>query len=94
MKRNSKRDFDAAGENALEGLGLTVGEMRGVARRQLAASLVVGVLVLAVGAVLALRPGHFDERSYRSAHSRVQQPAFVAPSDHVIAATKHRIETP
>lgn len=94
MERRARGGFDLGEENAIEGVGLTISEMQGVARRQLAGSLVVGLLILAVAAGLALRSNRVAEPRYSVAHGAAQQPVFVTPSRHVIAATKHEIETP
>jgi len=94
MERSARGGFDRAEEMAIEGLGLTISEMQGVARRQLAGSLVVGLLILAIAAGLALRSNRVAEPSYSVAHGAAQQPIFVTPSRHVIAATRHEIETP
>jgi hypothetical protein len=68
-------------------------EMRGVARRQLKASIVVGILVIAVASLIALRSTP-SLTVLTTAHSGVQQPVFVSPPDHMIASAKRRIETP
>jgi len=94
MERSVREGFGPAEENAIEGVGLTISEMRGVARRQFAGSLVVALLILAVATGIALRSNRVIAPSYRAVHSAAQQPVFVTPSRHVIAATKHEIETP
>ncbi len=94
MERSTRGGFDPAEETAIEGLGLTISEIQGLARRQLAGSLVVGLFVLAVAAGLALRSDRIAEPRYGLAGGAVQQPTFMTPSRHVIAATKHEIETP
>jgi hypothetical protein len=70
-----------------------VSEMQTMARRQLAGSIVVGVLVLAVASLIGLRSTH-SPAPITTAHSGVQQPVFVSPSAHMVASTKQRIETP
>ena len=90
-------DFDRSGESPLRGFGLTVSEMRAVARRQLAGSVVVAIFVLAIAAVLGIRSNQVSEPRYETAHSGTRgtrQPIFVTPSDRVIAAVKHKIGGP
>ena len=94
MERISRTIFDSAEKGPIEGFGLTIGEIQAVARRQLAGSVVVAILVLSVAAVIALRSNQLSEPTYTTAHSGVQQPVFVTPSDHIIAAAKRKIEAP
>jgi hypothetical protein len=72
---------------------MSIGEIRAVARRQLAGSIVAGILVVAVASLISLssiNPSTLAE----NAHSGVQQPIFVPPSDHIIASERQKIETP
>jgi hypothetical protein len=82
-------------EEAIHGLGISVGAMRSVARRQLAGSVVVAVLVVTVAGLTAVRFDHRDV-AYLTAHGSpsVQQPIFVTPTDRVTAAINHRTEVP
>jgi hypothetical protein len=81
------------GDQEIEGFGLTVSEVQAIARRQLAGSIVAGILIVAVAAVFGLRSVHTSP-IYTAAHSGVQQPELVHPTDHVIAAGKRIIEAP
>jgi hypothetical protein len=85
----------AYGEDVIEGVGITVGAMQAVARRQLAGSVVVAIIVAAFAVMAALRPGHYDA-AYTTARALpgVQQPILVTPSDHVVAAAKRGVEVP
>jgi hypothetical protein len=89
-KLNSR---ERIGDQEIEGFGLTVSEVQAVARRQLAGSIVAGILIVAVAAVFGLRSVHTSP-IYTTAHSGVHQPEFVHPTDHVIAAGKRIIEAP
>jgi hypothetical protein len=71
----------------------SVGETRMVARRQFIGSVIAGILVVAVVALLALRPAHVSTFA-TTTHSGVQQAVFVAPPVHMIASAKRVIETP
>jgi hypothetical protein len=86
------RDLDRDGK--IEGLGLTVGEVRAVARRQFAGSIVAGSLVVAVAAVIGLSSVPYSPANYTTARAGAQQPIFIAPSDHVVASIKRKIEAP
>jgi len=74
--------------DSIEGLGLSVDEIRAVARRQLVGSFVVAILVLMVAGVVALRSNHLPRRDYASEHNirGVRPPTFVTPSEHQIGA--------
>jgi hypothetical protein len=71
-----------------------VSEARVMARRQLTGSIVAGILVLAVATLVGLRPASHSPVVAVAAHGGVQQPLIIAPSDHMIASAKRRMETP
>jgi hypothetical protein len=71
-----------------------VSEMRRVARRQLTGSIVAAMMVVAVASLVSLRSTHYSPGVRTTAHSSVQQPVFVSPSDHMVASVKRKIETP
>jgi hypothetical protein len=91
---------DASGsthrDDTIEGVGLTIGEMQAVARRQLVGSVVVAILVVTVAGLVALRSTHLAGPNYTTAHNirGVQQPSFLTPSEHLIATTKRAAEVP
>jgi hypothetical protein len=93
-KLRNLRSLDRIGDQEIEGLGLTVSEVQAVARRQLAGSIVAGILIVAVAAVFGLRSVQHLSPNYTTAHSGVHQPEFVHPTDHVIAAGNRKIEPP
>jgi hypothetical protein len=74
--------------STIEGLGLSIGEIRAVARRQLVGSFVVAILVLTIAGFVALRSNHLPRRDYASEHNirGVLPPTFVTPSEHQIGA--------
>jgi hypothetical protein len=72
---------------------MSVGEIRAVARRQLGGSIVAGILVVAFASLSYLSSTH-SSTFVAIAHKGVRQPVFVAPSEHIIASVKQRIETP
>jgi hypothetical protein len=66
------RDED---KDVIQGLGVTVGAMRYIARRQLVGSIVVLALIIAVAGLAALHPNHRDSafataKTTRSAQHR------------------------
>jgi hypothetical protein len=83
-------------DDMIEGLGLTIGEMQAVARRQFVGSLVVAILVLAVSSLAVLRSNHLTGPHYAIAHNirGVQQPSLAAPSEHLTATAKRAAEVP
>ncbi|HLW92551.1 MAG TPA: hypothetical protein VKS78_14800 [Roseiarcus sp.] len=90
-------DYNAklAQDDVIEGVGITVGAMQGVARRQLAGSIVVAMLVAAVAAMTTMSSAR-HETGYATARYApvVQQPTFVASPDRVVAAAKRQTELP
>lgn len=70
-------------------------DMRSVARRQLTASIAVGIVIAAIAGLMAARPVPHQPQ-YAAAHkySAVQQPVFVTPSQHMLAAIKGATELP
>jgi pilus assembly protein Flp/PilA len=74
---------------------LSVGEMQGVARRQLVGSVAVAILVVAVAALTAMRPASRDA-TFPPAHrvTFIQQPAFMTPPGRHAAAAKYELEVP
>jgi hypothetical protein len=83
-------------DDTIDGVGLTVGAMQAVARRQLVGSVVVAVVVATIAGVVALRSTHLGEPTFLTAHNvrGVQQPTFVTLPEHLIAATKRALEVP
>jgi hypothetical protein len=83
--------FDASGEGVIDGVGVTVDEMKEVARRQLRGSIVAGMLVAAITGLVALRPSP-PEIALRSTHtiSLIRHPAVAAPSHDLTAAAIDR----
>ena len=86
-------DLERQNEYAVHGFGLSVRELESAARHQFAGSLVVGVLLSAF-ALIGLHSMHDHEPRYTTARKGVQQPVFVASSEHIVAAAKRKIETP
>jgi hypothetical protein len=82
------------GDDVIEGLGLTLTEMRAVARRQLAGSIVAGVLVVAAAALVGLCSMGRSSPDYTAAKSGVQQPEFVQATDRLVAGRRRAIELP
>jgi hypothetical protein len=83
------------GEDVIDGVGITVGEMRAVARRQLAGSIVVAILVAAVAGLAALKPTSLEGAS-APLHELtvVHQPTLAPPFARDVAAAKNTSETP
>jgi hypothetical protein len=83
------------GEDAIGGVGLSVGAVQSVARRQLIGSIVVALLIAAVAGTAALKP-IYSVATTAPAHgfAVIQQPTFVTLPDQRIAATKRKIEVP
>lgn len=77
-------------QDPIQGFGLTVSEMRIVARRQFVGSVVAGSLVVAIAALIGFRS--HSSMLVVTAHKSVEQPVFVAPPDHVIAEFKLKRE--
>jgi hypothetical protein len=77
-------------------LGLNLDEVRALASRQLSASLVVAVVVLAAGALVALRASHEDSAGIaQRSFAAVQQPTFVMrQTQHVAGLVRHGFELP
>jgi hypothetical protein len=97
MEETSSDSIDSIEhDDTIDGVGLTVGAMQAVARRQLVGSVVVAILVATVAGVVALRSTHLAEPTFATAHNvrGVQQPTFVTPPEHLIAATKRALEVP
>jgi hypothetical protein len=97
MEEMSNDSFDSAQrDDAIDGVGLTIGAMQAVARRQLVGSVVVAILVATVAGVVALRSTDLAAPSFATAHNirGVQQPTFVTPPEHLIATTKRAVEVP
>jgi hypothetical protein len=89
---NKNQTFD--GNNTAFGLDLD--EVRQTASRQLLASLVVGVLVLASAALMAVRPSHQDSAGVaQQRFTAVQQPMFVTQQTQRVAGlARHGMELP
>jgi hypothetical protein len=81
-------------EDVIGGVGIWVGAMQSVARRQVAGSVVAFVLIV-TAAGTALRSSHEDE-TYPMARAirGVQQPAFVTSADGFTLAVKSKIQVP
>jgi hypothetical protein len=89
---NNNQTFDE--HNAAFGLDLD--EVRQTASRQLLASLVVAVLVLASAALMAVRPSHEDSAGVaQQRFTAVQQPTLVTQQTKRVAGlVRHGIELP
>jgi hypothetical protein len=89
--------LDEEGELENAGIGLDLSDVQSVAHRQLAASLVVAVVIAAAAVgMTALKPAHRDTADLAPQRSAmVQQPSFVTPPGQRVAAkARHRIELP
>jgi hypothetical protein len=93
----ASRDISGFGqcEEAIAGVELSVEGIRAVARRQLAGSIVVALLIAGVAGLSATRPS----RDLAAAPSRqifpvVRQPTFSTPLEHNLAAVKRTKEIP
>jgi hypothetical protein len=88
-------DFNIFGANQAAS-GLDLDDVQASAGRQLVASLVVAIVVLAAAALMALCPTHTDLADV-SQHrfAAVQQPVFVSQSTQRVAGlVRHEIELP
>jgi hypothetical protein len=72
--------------------GLDLDKVQSSAGRQLLASLVVGVIIIAVAGLIALRPVHHDSAGLALQVASVQGPTFV--TQHVAGRIRHEIELP
>jgi hypothetical protein len=73
--------------------GLDLDKVQSSAGRQLLASLVVGVIIIAVAGLIALRPVHHDSAGLAlHRFASVQGPTFV--TQHVAGRIRHEIELP
>ena len=90
-------------EDAIVGVGLSVGAVQSVARRQLIGSIVVALLIAAVAGIAALQTMYsvattaaYSAATTAPAHgfAVIQQPTFVTLPDQHIAATKRKIAVP
>jgi hypothetical protein len=88
------REDAAKGDDVIESVGLTVGEMQEVARRQLRASLAAAVLIAVVAALLALTP-HSKEVAIVPVHDFkiVRHPSF-EKTGRDVAAVRNTKEAP
>ena len=97
VEYESVKSSDPIGDayDAIGGLGLGADEMRSVARRQLAGSIAVAVVIAAFAGLMAVRPVH-REAQYAAAHksSVIQKPVFVTPPEHLLAAVNGATELP
>jgi hypothetical protein len=77
------------------GLGLSVGEVRSVARRQLIGSVVAAMVVAAAAGVMAVQAARHAE-PYVTAHNFpvVQKPTLVTPPGRLTAAVNRAAEVP
>jgi hypothetical protein len=74
-------------------VGMDLDEVQSSAGRQFLASLVVGVIIIAVAGLISLRPVHHDSAGlglHRVAS--VQEPTFL--TQHVAGRIRHEIELP
>jgi hypothetical protein len=80
--------FDASGEGVIDSVGVTVHEMRQVARRQFMGSIVAGIVVVSVASLVALRPSP-PEMALRSTRtiSLLRHPDVAAAPRRDLAAT-------
>jgi hypothetical protein len=86
---------DPARDEIIGGVGISIGSMQSVARRQLAGSIVAAAAIVAFATLTAVRSERLDP-SYTTAHAHrgVQQPSFATTPSHLLAAAKHQVETP
>ena len=80
--------------DVIEGVGLTVGAMQAVARRQLAGSMIVAALIFAMAIPTATRSSHGDSNVPKHYAGAVQQPILTTPPERVVAAAKRETEVP
>jgi hypothetical protein len=74
-------------------VGLDLDEVQSSAGRQFLASLVVGVAIIAVGGLIALRPVHPDSAGLALHRvASVEEPTFV--TQHVAGRVRYEIELP
>jgi hypothetical protein len=76
--------------------GLSGADIQAVAKRQFVASVAVAI-VIALGVIVAMMmPASHDYAGVAASHkvATVQQPKFVAATDHVVAAKNTGIELP
>jgi hypothetical protein len=76
--------------------GLDLGEVQALAGRQLLASFVVAVIVVAAATLISFRPSHTDSAglTFRS-FAGAQQPTFVTQQTQRVAGlVRHEIELP
>jgi hypothetical protein len=76
--------------------GLSGADIQAVAKRQFVASVAVAI-VIALGVIVAMTmPASHDYAGVAASHkvATVQQPKFVAATDHVVAAKSTGLELP
>src|ERR1700753_1035022 len=76
----------AAKRDLIEGMGVTVEEMRAVARRQLKGSILAGLLVIGAAGSAALHPLHQDTATKRSHLISIPRHQTPTASDGALAA--------
>ncbi|HEV3044568.1 MAG TPA: hypothetical protein VGY52_11925 [Roseiarcus sp.] len=79
-------------DDHIEGLGFGISEMRSVARRQLAGSIVVAFGIAVVVGLTALRPAHETSNATASNFPVVRQPIMMPISEHVVATKQYKID--
>jgi hypothetical protein len=79
-------------DDHIEGLGFGVSEMRSVARRQLAGSIVVAFGIAVVVGLTALRPAHQTSNATASNFPVVRQPIMMPATEHVAATKQNKID--
>ena len=86
---------ESHGEDAIGRVGLSVGAVQSVARRQLIGSIVVALLIAAVAGIAALKPiSSVATTAPAHGFAVIQQPTFMTLPDQRISATKRNIEVP
>ena len=83
---NIFNESDHLKQDQIQGFGLTVSELRALARRQFVGSIVAGCIVVAIAALIGFRS--HASTLVATAHNRVQQPVFVSRTDHFLAEFK------
>jgi hypothetical protein len=78
------------------GVGMSADEIRSVARRQFAASVVVAIVIALAAGLMALKPAYRDTAdSAQHKYAGVQQPSFAAgPGQHIAGLKQNAIELP
>jgi hypothetical protein len=91
--RTGEQEMDNQVFDEGHAVGLDLDEVQSSAGRQFLASLVVGVVIIAVAGLVSLRPVHHDSAGLAlNGVASVQEPTFV--TQHVAGRVRHEIELP